>query len=233
MFVYLFLNDKIRELSGFKSQPYPDGSGDQMIFNGMHMFVEKGRIRLMWDIEVDIPDELKDLVEEVSYYETIPRMGNREPGIYRHESAECELIPDDNGSAKREKLVYQLKFKAKKLEDIRVLMHKVKTGTIRPDESYAGPQSGKTRQELENELLQTRRQLGEVLTTNEKLEKFKTLFERECKYSLHTHQRFSNLADTIKKRWFFPLISRPAIVDEIECILLAGEKERSVLLIEE
>ncbi|MES2213625.1 MAG: hypothetical protein V4473_02190 [Patescibacteria group bacterium] len=151
MSVNLYLNNKVRELEGFKSERYSDNSGDKITFNGVQVFGEKGRLYLMWSEDSPVPDELKDLVEEISCYETIPQMGRRESGIYRHESAKCELTPEDYGNAKREKPMYKLKIIATKLEDIKAILHKVKTGAIRPEESYEGPQSGKSRRELEND----------------------------------------------------------------------------------
>lgn len=161
----LYLNNKVRDLNGFKSQPYPDNSGDKMTLNGMHVFHEKGRLYLMWGEDAVIPEELKDLVEDISCYETIPRMGHRESGVYRLESAECELTPVDYGNAKREKPMYMLKVTAKSLEDIKAILHLVKTGAIRPDESYEEPQGGKTRRQLEDELALTQRKLGEAVAT--------------------------------------------------------------------
>lgn len=172
MSINLYLNNKVRELARFKSTPYPDGSGDKMTINGINLFGDKGRLYLMCSEDFVIPDELKDLVDDVSCYETIPQMAPRESGVYRYESAECELTPEDYGNAKREKPVYKLKIKAKKLEDIQALVHKVKTGTIRPDESYEGPQGGMSRAELERELSLSRKLL---LDSCEKLQDMQVL----------------------------------------------------------
>lgn len=155
MTINLYLNNKVRESPGFKSERYSDNSGDNITFNGTHVSSDKGRLYLMWSEDRPISDELKDLVEEISCYETIPQMGRRESGIYRYETAECELTPGDYGNAKREKPVYKLKITAKNPEDIKVIMHKVKTGTIRPEESYEGHQQGKSRSELERQLEET------------------------------------------------------------------------------
>jgi len=165
MSVNVYLDKGVRELAGFKSQPLGGNAGDKLTFNGEYVFSDKSRLYLMWSEFAVIPDELKDLVEEISCYEVIPQMGARESGIYRHESAECELMPEDYGNAKREKPMYRLKIRAKKMEDIRALLHMVKTGTIRPVESYEEPQGGKTRRQLESELTQTQQQLSEARET--------------------------------------------------------------------
>lgn len=169
MSVNVYLNNEVRKLAGFSSRRYKDNPGDDMTFNGVHVFGDKARLYLMWSEDSPIPDELKDLVEEVSCYESIPQMAHRESGIYRHETAECELTPEDYGNAKREKPVYKLKVVAKNMEDIRVILHKVKTGAIRPEESYEGHQQGKSRKQLETELTFTQQQLGEALEDNKGL----------------------------------------------------------------
>ncbi len=152
MSINLYLDNKLKELDGFKSAPYSKAPGNEMSYNGMHVFNDNGRLYIMCGENSLIPDELKDLVEEVTWHDSIPQMGYREAGVYRHETAECELVPSDSGGAKREKLVYGLKLKAKNLEDIKILLHKVKTGTIRPEESYEGKQTGMSREQLEQEL---------------------------------------------------------------------------------
>lgn len=152
MSVNLYFSEAIRQLPNFKSTPYGDGSGDNMKVGSVNIHADKGRLYAMWNEEIPIPEELNDVVEEVSLYNTIPQMAHRESGIYRHESAECELMPGDHGSSKREKPVYLLRAKAKNFQDIQQLIHLIKTGKVRPDESYEGHQQGKHRQQLEAEL---------------------------------------------------------------------------------
>jgi len=108
----------------------------------------------MFSWNTTLPDELKDVMDEISCYETIPQMGRRESGIYRHNSAQCELTPADDGNAKREKPVYRLKITAKNLEDVQAIIRQIKIGSIRPDESYEGQQSGMSRAELATALQQ-------------------------------------------------------------------------------
>jgi hypothetical protein len=171
----LYLNNEVKKSNGFKSTPYPDHSGDNMTINGMNVFGAKGRLYLMWNEDDPIPEELKDLVEEISCRKTIPQMGRREAGIYRHGTAECELTPDDYGNGKREKPVYTLKITAKNMEDIKEVLHKVKIGTIRPDESYEGPQGGRSRRQLESELLEAQ---ATIRGNAKKLEALQTLREK-------------------------------------------------------
>ena len=152
MSINVYLNKGILELEGFKTQPYKDGSGDEMILNGTHVYRQDGRLHISWNETAPITEELRGLVEEISWYEQIPQTGRREAGIYRHKSAECDLTPEDRSSNKRENRIYILKLRAKTLEDAHELMHMIKTGTIRPSESYEGDQQGLSRAELESEL---------------------------------------------------------------------------------
>ena len=226
MSINVYLNNKVRELAGFKSERYPDNSGDKITLNGMQVSSDKGRLYLYWNEDAVIPDELKDLVDEISCYEAIPQMGHRESGIYRHESAECELTPGDHGNAKREKPVYKLKITAKNFEDIKVILHRVKTGTIRPEESYEERQGGKTRQQLESELMQIQKQLGEARATVEELREKATLAERsfadyrsQFSGACEKNARLRQLARTIENGSLLPLIFRSTVATQIEAIL--------------
>ena len=138
----------------------------------------------------------------------------------------------DYGNAKHEKSVYMLKITAKNIEDIRVIKHKVKIGTIRPEESYEERQGGKTRQQLESELLQTQQQLGTAYATIEELrgevslvEKsfadYRSQFSGACEKNVRVRQLIDELlgksADGIIFCW--PLVSRRGVVEKITAIL--------------
>lgn len=225
MSVNMYLSDKVRELDGFKSERYSDNSGDKMTLNGVHVFGDKSRLYMMWSEDAPVPDELKDLVEEFSCYEAIPQMGRRESGIYRHESARCELTPEDYGNAKREKPLYKLKVTAKSLEDIKVILHKVKTGTIRPVESYEERQGGKTRQQLESELVQTQQQLGEAWATitNLRMEladanQSFVYYKKDSSIVRAMIVQLHQLARVMDCSWF-PLIFKSTVAKQIDTIL--------------
>lgn len=236
MSVNLYLNNKVFEFHGFNSERYKDNSGDHMTLNGMHVFCDKGRPYLMWSEDAVVPDEIKDLVEEISCYKTIPQMGRRESGIYQHESAECELTPEDHGNAKRDKPMYMLKIKATNMEDLRKIVHMIKTGTIRPKESYEGSQSGLSRKELEEIALQRDRLLGLLNSMNADANRLERELEevrealRLSNATLRTHeQNFNNareknarlrqLAQSMKNVSLLPLVSKMTVAEQIEAIL--------------
>jgi len=102
----VYLKNEVRDLPGFKTERYSDNSGDKVQLDGMSLSSDKGRIYLIiGDIDSSIPEKLKDLIDEITHYEWIPRMGHREAGVYRLESAECDLVPKDPGG-KRENPQY-------------------------------------------------------------------------------------------------------------------------------
>jgi hypothetical protein len=110
--VYVYFKEGIKDVKGFSS-----ASG--MEIDGIHIFREDGRFRSYWSEDSPIPENLKDVVDEISCRESIPPLFQRELGIYRCKSAECELTYVDQGNSKRQKMMYQLKVKAKNMEDLR------------------------------------------------------------------------------------------------------------------
>ena len=226
MSVNMYLNNKVRKLPGFKSEPYRDCSGDKMTINGMSLFGDKGQLYAMLSDENSVvPEELKEMVEGFSFYDAIPQMARRESGIYRHETAECELTPEDYGSGKREKPVYKLKVTAKSLEDIRELVHKIKTGVIRPDESYEAPHSGKSRMQLEAELMATQQHLGEEWMANNTLrDELKFHKKALAEIGVHFDARgekinlLRQIAEKLTKR-FWALVDGREVARQINAIL--------------
>lgn len=210
MSVNVYLSDKIREHSEFKSRPYQGSDQMKLTFGSLDVFSNRGRLHLIWSESEPIPANLNDLVEEISWYESIPQMSHRESGVYRLNTAECELTPGDAGNSKREKPVYWLKIKAKNLEDIHALLHKVKTGTIRPDESYECAQLGKSREQLEAELAQAVMQLRVVVEPT--LLKLSRLSDKIT--------RFKSFATTLQnKPLWLPLVFRKTVAAQISAII--------------
>lgn len=146
MSVNLYFDNKVRELPGFKSQPYSDGSGYKCTLNGTSLYSERGQLYMAVDDDCQVPEELKGLIEYVTLRGTFPRFSDRESGVYGLGSAEAELEFDRSGVS------FKIRMRAKNLDDIRVLLRKIKAGTIRPEESFEKPQVGKTRQQLEVDL---------------------------------------------------------------------------------
>jgi len=132
------------DLQGFVAdKQYPATMG---ICEGFHFYFNNGR----WRIELGscnnpLPDWLAPIVEEISLFECLALETKREAGVYRHESAEAEVGSYRDG--RRE--ITRIRIQAKNMDDTRALLHKIKAGTIRPDESYEGQQTGMSRQELE------------------------------------------------------------------------------------
>lgn len=97
-----------------------------------------------------LPAELDGMVEGVSIFEATPAYATREMGQYQHNTATAEVEVQRRD---HDKSLYRLEVKAEKLEDARELIHLFKVGKIRPVESYEGSQLGKSRAELEEEVV--------------------------------------------------------------------------------
>lgn len=159
MSLNVYFTDAVKTLPGFTSKPYSDNSGNETRIDGMRIFGEKGRLYTTFSDENDVmPEKLNDYVEKFSLYKSLPYIAKRETGIYRHSSAEAELEFDPHGKV----AVYQVKIIGKKLEDVRDLFRMIKIGSIRPEESYEGDQTGMSRLALEGELEQTTIHLANV-----------------------------------------------------------------------
>lgn len=199
MSVNVYFSEAIRQLPNFKSTPYGDGSGVSMKVGGVSLFGDRGRLYAMWNEDTPIPEELKGVVEEVSFHEAIPQMAHRESGIYRHESAKCELTPGDHGNSKREKPVYLLKATAKNFQDIQQLVHLIKTGKVRPDESYEGHQQGKHRQYLEAELAESQHYQAIYSQANNRLNAEMTELRAELQQEMQTNTSLREQLDLSEK----------------------------------
>jgi hypothetical protein len=142
MSINIYLKPGIREFSGFTAESTNGSALYKNTLNGMHVLEDRGeRLYLPWTDATPIPEYLKEFIEEISCYQNVRSVARREAGIYRHESAVCELMPEDN--------TYILKITATKMEDILEIIYRIKVGTITPSESYEGKQGGLSCKELE------------------------------------------------------------------------------------
>ena len=161
--VYL-KGDEVRKLEGFTTKKRQGGKPvqewDEHELSGVKLSHDKGRWYIMLHEPTEpVPATVVDIVEEISFYEWISLRPSREAGIYRHESAEAEVEPDKIGGDNRLKI----RIRAKKMEDLLELYRKIRTGSIRPEQSYEGQQGGMSRAELEAELERMQRDADRAL----------------------------------------------------------------------
>lgn len=158
--VYL-KGDEVKNLEGFTTKKKQGGKPvqewDEHELSGVKLSLDKGR----WYIYLSEPTEpipavVKDIVEEISFHGYLKAGIRREMGIYRHESAEAEIDAESAGG----KPMYVVRIKAKRMENLLELFHKIKIGSIRPEESYEGQQNGMSRAELEAELERMRQSVS-------------------------------------------------------------------------
>lgn len=133
MAVYVYLNmTKARRLN------VRSGDVGNLVF---HM----GRCYIILSNSDPVPSAVADIVEEVSLYERVPSISPREAGIYRYQSAEAEVDHDDSGRL-------EIRVRAANKEDAIALYRMIRTGSLRPEQSYEEPQGGMSRAQLENEV---------------------------------------------------------------------------------
>lgn len=211
----VYFTDDVKGLPGFTSKPSRDGSGDEVKVNGISLFNDNGRLYTMFGDESSVmPDELKDYIEEVSFYGTMPETPKRERGIYHHESAEAE-VEIDLGSKMRS---YRVKITAKKIEDVRTLFRKIKAGSIRPEDSHDGQQNGLSRVELDAELARAQRELEELrndlFLVGAQLRQQESSFRSACEKNV----KFRTFANELRKEQW-PWAHKSVVADKIVGIL--------------
>lgn len=172
--VYL-KGEEVQKLEGFTIRKRQGGKPiqewDEYEVPGVKLFRDKGRWFVMLSESDPVPEAVKDIVEEISFHAIIPRLAAREAGIYRHESAKAKVKPWNSGHEWK----LEIRIEGKEMEDIRELFHKIEVGSIRPEESYEGPQSGKSRADLEAELERMRQELRDA---NDALKSLKAYLSR-------------------------------------------------------
>lgn len=85
------------------------------------------------EVSDPIPPAIAEFVEKITIRE-YHQASKRESGIYRYKTAEAEVMMDSSGVSA------SIFIRGMSKEDALDLLKKIKTGTIRPDESYETPQ---------------------------------------------------------------------------------------------
>lgn len=134
MSINVYLKDEVEKLEGFRTEErrYNDGSRrDDYHLPGLQIIRDKGRWYFYLNELTDlIPNVVKDLVAEISFYDRIPRYPERIAGIYKYKDAEAEL--DRKGEIRS----YGLRIRGKSIENILELYRKIRAGKITPAESW-------------------------------------------------------------------------------------------------
>ena len=197
----VYFKDAVKQFPGFTSKPYRDGSGDDMKIDGMNLFFDRGRLRAIFDEDDVVPEKLNNHIDGVSIHDYVTGSGRREFGIYSNETAKATVRYYE---ASKRSDGYQVRIIGKNVADAIKLLRLIKTGAIRPDESFEGEQLGLSRKELEVELEritterdELSRKLGTITNKNTAIRNF--------------------LSDLRKRGW--PFCMKSSIVDRISGIL--------------
>ncbi len=152
---YVYLKDEVATTKGFSETTHHDGSESHKMrlrlgCIGLNQ-QQNGRWMCYLGLNTkEVPPELAELVEEISFMTDIPASPHRERGVYRHESARAQV------TASSGKIGSKVHITGKNLADVRELHHKILAGSVRPEESYEGEQNGMSRRKLEVELARLR-----------------------------------------------------------------------------
>ncbi len=161
MGIRIYLDEKNEELVKIWARQLKDEPGtNNFLYRGIRISCDRMNgihYAEVQNITSEIPPELTELVDFVTSEETFGEVNgnfaNREQGIYRQGTAEAELTLGFQGNE------YRLKIKATKLEDLRALYVAIRSGSIRPEQSYETPQAGLSGQEILAKLEKTEQEL--------------------------------------------------------------------------
>ncbi|MBI2039397.1 MAG: hypothetical protein HYT22_03955 [Candidatus Niyogibacteria bacterium] len=163
MNVRAYLNLNVKDAPHFKTKKYRDGV-EQNTFHNIRVYEEKGRwFAEIYDLSDEFPQAIVNVIEEVSFRGGHQINARREAGVYRHKTATARVdVVAPETYSNRSPFRFDFNIRAKNLEDLRELYHMIRVGSIRPEESYDGPQSGMSRVELEAEFRELRSRAEEL-----------------------------------------------------------------------
>lgn len=136
--------ERIKNMPGF----YMTGTGTEqwVVPKTITLAYEKSCCFLtLNEVSDPIPPMIRDFVEEVTLRE-YHSASKRESGIYRHKTAEAEVTREHSA------LLVSIFIRGKSKDDVVNLLQQIKTGTIRPEESYEAPQDGMSSEEIHAKL---------------------------------------------------------------------------------
>lgn len=191
---------KVKEAQGFYKTGR-DGCEQWHIPGIITLAYEKGLCFLtLNEISDSIPSVIVDFIEEITIRD-YHRASKRESGIYRHKTAEAEVVMDSSGMS------VSIFIRGKSKEDALDLMKKIKTGAIRPEESYEAPQDGILSSELRAKLTELEREnstLRSYITTSS---------EHVSDLRAGVKKYISTLSDSR-----MPIVLSRKVIDELESI---------------
>lgn len=159
MSLRVYLSKGVKEVDGYKEHKSFNSGKEytEYLLPGMNLYFDDDKFHINLSRPTDsIPEYLQTLVEEISFYDTIPTHPKRETGVYRLMSAEAEVEVYTAGKTP----CYSVRIRAKEMGDIIELFRLIQTGNIRPDESFECEQAGLSGPEIAAELF---RVLDEVV----------------------------------------------------------------------
>ncbi len=188
-------------------------------FRDCKLYSDNGRwYAILSDWAEAVPTLIVSIVDEISWIGHIPANPPREIGRYVHESAKATLDGVVECASKGGPGKIKLVIVAKKMEDLLELRHRIRVGSIRPVESFEGPQGGKSRTELEAEIDALKVKLDLVGGSREYA---RSNNDRMLKTLFGISAALNGLSNS---RW--PLMVRKSAIEKLRAELQAGVAER-------
>ncbi len=125
--------NEVEKIKGFKINERVDKGQKwkEYYLPGISLFLDKGRYHtILHQLTESVPEVLKDIVEEISFYDHFSSTPKRITGIYQHKSAEAEvdLLTDKN--------FLSIRIIGKNMKDVLELYREIRAGKAVPLERW-------------------------------------------------------------------------------------------------
>lgn len=131
---------KVEKLEGFEEIERHDRGRKwfNYLLPGISISREKGRYYVvLHEVGDSIPELVKDIVEEISFYDSIPACPTRMRGVYVYQDATATVDKRDSQD------YYEVRIRGKKMESVCELYRLIRAGKIKPKESWEEKQAKK------------------------------------------------------------------------------------------
>lgn len=212
MSVNLYLCGTVLECAGYDR--------NAKTFYGRTVLTEL-RPHIIWSENDDVPNAWQPYIDGISWYLDFPKTAGRETGVYRNEDCEC-TVEVNLSYGRNQSPVYRMKCTGTNLPSMRQLVHQIKTGVIRPDESFEAPQGGASRAEMEHEIQKLKSDLESVRIQSEDYNAAIMQLRAQASKDSTEIRKLKKTIDLVKelvKTWSMrrmPWIKRRAVIKSLE-----------------
>lgn len=151
--------NEVEKIKGFEVKELNDKGKKYKEYSlpGICLYFDKGKYHtILHQLTESVPEILKDIVEEISFYDYFSPETKRITGIYQYKSAEAEV------DFLNDRKFIQIRIIGKNMEDMKELYRQFRAGKIMPAERWDQEQSATVKQQPKKIELKTPKKTSSV-----------------------------------------------------------------------